>query len=405
MTSALGQFRVIDLSTDIAGPFCTKWLADYGADVIKVEPPSGDPARSIGPFFKDDPHPEKSLLYFYLNCNKRGVTLNIETAAGRELLLSLLKDADVLIESYRPGFLDELGLGYSQLEQLNPGLIFTSIAPFGQTGPYRDYLGNDLIFYALSGMMYTSGAYGREPLKHGHPQSFYMGGITAAYATAAALFSRSLSGRGQHVDLSLYETVAAHEYGSSTRYVYTGTVERRAPKIESGSFKGTRFEGIVPAQDGYISPSLQRGRPRASFAEYAQLLGRTELDDARFATQELISQNGPEMDDVLLPGLKEWDKFDYFNTAMAEGYVAGVVQTPENLVNCPQLEERGYFTEVEHPIIGKIKVPGEMFRLPECPWSLQRPAPLLGQHNEEVYVGELGYTSQELVKLRQLGVV
>ena len=405
MTSALGQFRVIDLSTDIAAPFCTKWLADYGADVVKVEPPVGDPARSTGPFFENDPHPEKSLLYFYPNCNKRGVTLDIETAAGRELLSSLLKDADVLIESYPPGFLAELGLGYSQLEQINPGLIVTSIAPFGQTGPYRDYAGNDLIFYALSGMMYTSGAYGREPLKHGHPQSYYMGGITAAYATTAALFWRSSSGRGQHVDLSLHETVAAHEYSSSTRYVYTGTVERRAPKIESGSFKGTRFEGIVPARDGYISPSLQRGRQRASFAEYAQLLGRPDLDDSRFATRELVSQNGAEMDEVLLPGLEELDKFDYFNTAMAEGYVAGVVQTPEDLVNCPQLEARGYFTEVEHPIIGKIKVPGEMFRLPECPWSLRRPAPLLGQHNGEVYVGELGYTSQELIKLRQAGVV
>ena len=189
--TALGQFRIIDLSTGVAGPLCTKMFADYGSDVIKVEPPgSGDPSRSIGPFFHDDPHPEKSLLFFYLNCNKQGVTLNPETVAGRNLLLSLIEDADVLVESFPAGYLESLGLGYEELEKVNPGLVVTSITPFGQDGPHRDFAGNDLIYYAMSGMMYSSGAHDREPLKHGHPQSYYMGGMTAAYATSAALFSR-----------------------------------------------------------------------------------------------------------------------------------------------------------------------------------------------------------------------
>jgi CoA:oxalate CoA-transferase len=405
MTSALGPFRVVDLSTHIAGPFCTRWLADYGAEVVKVEPPQGDPARGIGPFFQDDPHPEKSLLYFYLNCNKRGVTINLETASGRNLLRELLKGADVLVESFRPGYLAELGLSYAHLQEDYPRLVMASITPFGQTGPYRDYAGNDLIYYAMSGMMYTSGAHDREPLKHGHPQSYYMAGITAAYTVAAALFAREMNGRGQHIDLSIQETVAAHEYGSAIRYVYTGTIGRRAPQVESGSFKGVKFEGIVPAQDGFIAPSLQKGRPRAPFREFAELIGRPDLDDTQFANQELIQQNGPEMDEVLLPILKGWKKFDYFNTAMAHGFVAGVVQTPEDLVNCPQLQARGFYTEVEHPVIGTIKMPGEMFRLPACPWRLRLPAPLLGQHNHEVYHGELGYAIQDLIQLRQLGAI
>ena len=404
--TALGQFRIIDLSTHIAGPLCTKMFADYGAEVVKVEPPgAGDPSRNIGPFFKNDPHPEKSLLFFYLNCNKQGVTLNLETAAGRNILLSLIKDADALIESFPPGYLAKLGLGYEELEKINPGLVVTSITPFGQDGPYRDYAGNDLVYYAMSGMMYASGAHDREPLKHGHPQSYYMGGMIAAYATSAALFSRALTGQGQHIDLSLQESVAAHQYDSATRYSYTGTIERRAPKVESGSTKGTRFEGIVPGKDGYIAPTMQRGRPTAPFSDYVALLGHPELNDTKFASRQLIAEHREELDDVLLPLLKEWKKEDYFNTFMSEGFVAGVVQTSEDLVNCPQLKERGYYTEVEHPVIGKIKVPGEMFRLPECPWSLRSPAPLLGQHNEAVYCGELGYTKEDLVTLRQLRAI
>ncbi len=404
--AALDQFKVVDLSGHIAGPLCAKLFADYGAEVIKVEPPgAGDPSRSIGPFFKDDPHPEKSLLFFYLNCNKQGVTLNLDTVLGRDTLLAIVKDADVLIESFPPGHMDRLGLGYSTLERLNPGLVVTSITPFGQNGPYRDYLGNDLIYYAMSGMMYASGAYHREPLKHGHPQSYYMGGMIAAYATSAALFSRALTGQGQHIDLSLQESVAAHHYDSATRYSYTGTIERRAPKVESGSFKGVRFEGIVPGKDGFISPTMQRGRPTAPFSEYVTFLGHPELDDERFADRQLIAEHRQELDDVLLPLIREWKKADYFNTFMSSGFVAGVVQTSEDLANCPQLEERGYFTEVEHPVIGRVKVPGEIFRLPECPWSLRSPAPLLGQHNEDVYCGKLGYAKERLVALRQLGVI
>ena len=406
LETALGQFKVIDLSTHIAGPLAAKMFADYGSEVLKVEPaPAGDPARGLGPFFHDDPHPEKSLFFFYLNCNKRGVTLNLESAAGRKLLLELVKDADVLLESFPAGYLASLGLGYEDLEKVNPGLVVTSITPFGQFGPYRDYAGSDLVYYAMSGMMYSSGAHDREPLKHGHPQSFYMGGMIAAYATSAALFSRLMTGEGQHIDLSLQESVAAHHYDSATRYSYTGTIERRAPKVESGSFKGTRFEGIVPAADGFIAPTMQRGRPTAPFHEYVTFLGHPELDDSLFADRQMIAEHREELDEVLLPLLKEWKKLEYFNAFMSEGFVAGVVQTSEDLAKCPQLEERGYFSEIEHPVMGRLRVPGEMFRLPECPWSLRRAAPMLGEHNGEVYGGELGVSSGELVRLRELGAI
>ena len=404
-TTGLGQYRVLDLSTGISGPFAARLFGDYGSDVIKVESPGvGDPSRRLGPFHHDEPHPEKSLSYLYLNNNKRGVTLSLETAQGRQIFKEMLKKADGLIESYDPGYLDSLGLGYEEIEQINPRVVVTSITPFGRSGPYRDFQGNDLLYQAMGGIMYTSGAYGREPLKHGHPQTLWMGGIIAAYATSAALFTAMLNGQGQNIDLSMAEVAASHHYTSSIRYIYNGSIERRAPKIESGSTKGTKFEGIVSAQNGHIGPTFQKGRQRASFAEYVGLLGRADLDDARFATESDRQQHLEELDEILLPVLKEWNKFDYFNTTMSEGFVAAVVQTSEDLVNCPQLAEREYFTEIEHPVIGKTQIPGEVFRLPKAPWSTSRPAPILGQHNEEIY-SDLGYSRDDLLQLRRQGVI
>ena len=404
--SVFGKFRVVDMTRGIAGPFASKLLADYGADVIKVEPPQGDPSRQMAPFAGDDPHPEKSLLFLYLNCNKRGVTLDVETGAGRKLFLDLVKTADVLVEDYTPGFLDSLQLGYPHLEEINPKLVMTSITPFGQTGPYKSYKGNDLVHYAMGGMMYTSGAYHREPLKHGHPQSLYLGGIVTAYVTSAALFARRTLGQGQHVDLSLSEVMAADHYQPVARYAFSGGVTRRAPKSDTGQEKGTGFLGIVPAKDGYVRASIsppQRLYSRSGpqpWPEYAGLLGHPEIGDA---LAEATSTQ--EIDEILLPVIREMPKMEYYHRLMTNEWLAAAAQTPQDLANCPQLEERQYFTEVEHPVIGRVKFPGEVVRLPSSPWSLRFPAPLLGQHNRAVFCGELGRSKDDLVGLRQVGAI
>jgi len=226
-----------------------------------------------------------------------------------------------------------------------------------------------------------------------------MGGITAAYSTLAALFSRNFTGLGQHVDLSLRECVAAHHYDSAARYSYTGTVERRAPKIESGSTKGTKFEGIVKAKDGYVSPTMQKGRPTAPFSEYASILGLIDGHDPRFANRQTIAEHQQELDEIVLPAIENWPKMDYYTTFMKEGFVAGVVQTPEDLLNCPQLAERGFYSEIRHPVMGVVKVPGEIFRLPNCPWALRTPAPLLGQHTKEILSELLKYPKAKIAKL------
>ena len=406
--SALSRFRVLDLSSYIAGPFCARFFGDYGADVIKLERPGfGDVARSWGPFYQDDPHPEKSLLFLYLNYNKRGITINLENSSGRALFLGLVKMADVVIEDFAPGYLDDLGLGYNFLEQINPGLVMTSITPFGQTGPYRDMLGNHLVYEAMSGVMYTSGANNREPLAHGHPQSLYVGGVAASYATSAALFARDELGRGQHVDVSLTEVVAAHHTGPTVRYAYTGEIERRSPKNEGGSPKaGAHFEGVVPVRDGHVGATFQRGAGRrGTLADYLRLLGRPDLVKPDYEEPLPRGQLTDEQDQLLLSLLKDWDRYDYFTTAGSNSWVAAVVQNSEDLAKNPHLQDRGFFIEMDHPVVGRIRVPGEIFRLPESPFQLRYPAPLLGQHNAETYCGDLGYSKDALIRLRQLGAI
>ncbi len=328
----------------------------------------------------------------------------METDAGRRILRDLVKTADVLLESFTPGYLDSLGLGYNALSAINPGLVLTSVTPFGQTGPYRDYAGNDLVYQAAGGMMYTSGAYDGEPLKHGHPQSLYLGGITAAYATSIALYARDAIGHGQHLDVSLAETAAAHHYQPVIRYTFLGAVDRRAPKADTNNLKSTGWQGIVPTADGFISPTLRPPRRALSGAEawkeYANLIGRPEIGDALAE-----AKTSEERDSVLMPALKEVGKFDYYHSIMSNEWLGGVVQTSEDLVNCPQLEERGFWTEVDHPVMGKVKMPGELFRMPESPWSMRHPAPLLGQHNAAVYSGEMGYSKEDLIMLRQQGAI
>ena len=207
----LQGLRVLDLGSLVSGPFCAKLMADYGADVIKVEPPDlGDVARRSGPFVGDDPHPDKSVQFLYLNSNKRGITLDLASSSGRAILEGLVHQADVLVENFSPTESESLGLDYDSLESVNPNLVVTSITPFGQSGPYRDFSATDIVTCAMSGLMYHSGDSDREPLRNALDQSFYVSGANGAAATLAALFQRLTTGEGQHVEVSIVECLASH---------------------------------------------------------------------------------------------------------------------------------------------------------------------------------------------------
>jgi crotonobetainyl-CoA:carnitine CoA-transferase CaiB-like acyl-CoA transferase len=393
---ALSGVKVLDLSEDIAGSFCARLLADYGADVLKLEPPGGASLRRRGPFYHDDPHPEKSLFFLVLNLNKKGATLNLETSTGQNILKRLAQHIDVMVESYRPGYLDSLGLGYEDLRKVNPALIVTSITPFGQDGPYSHYQGEEIVEYAMSMIMSISGVQGREPLKHGGFQAQYEGGLFGAGATSMALFAQLNAGQGEHVDVSITECVASTMMATQTIYPFIGGTQARRKAVGGG------FENPMPCKDGWIIVQAGGG---ATWGDLANFFQAPELLEPRFADRAQRSQNGAELDQVIIDAIKDRGKWELFPEAAAARMLFGIVQTPLELVNCPQLESRNFYREVDHPVIGKIKVPAELFKFTETPYQLRLPAPTLGQHNWEIYVEGLGYTQQELCQLRQLNVI
>ena len=226
---ALQGVRILDLTQHVAGPYCTKLLADFGAEVIKVERPQGDPARSLPPFASDEPHQERSLLFAYLNTNKKSITLDLKTATGKSLLHRLLADTDVLVENFAPRVMPSLGLDYDSLSAINPSLVMVSISNFGQTGPYRDYKAADIVHYALGGLMYIFGSADREPLKHALRQTQFKAGTNAATAALIGWYHQQFTGEGQRIDISIQECVASALRDTTSLYTYAGSTRQRQP--------------------------------------------------------------------------------------------------------------------------------------------------------------------------------
>jgi crotonobetainyl-CoA:carnitine CoA-transferase CaiB-like acyl-CoA transferase len=400
----LSDVKVLDLTWHIAGPYCTKLLADYGAEVIKVERPgSGDPARSMGPFFKDDPHPEKSGLFLHLNTSKRGITLNLKSDTGKKIFKELVKGVDILVESFRPHVMPGLGLSYEELEKINPRLVMTSISNFGQTGPYRDFRLSELVLSAMGTGMFFQGIPEREPVKLGGTVIQFQVGNIAAVATVFSLYGSEIRGTGEHLDVAALET----QLGSIDRrgagqvgFQYTGRVDIRAREDTRASVDYPR--GAYPCKDGWIDiVGITQFFPRV-----AQMLGMPELaKDPRFSGTNLINQQSKEeFDAIFIPWCAERTRAEVWTTAQKAHVLSGVINSMDNVVNDPHFNERHAFTEVDHAVVGKLKYPGAPFRMSETPWRVRRPAPLLGQHNEEVYE-RLGYSREDMVKLRETGVI
>ncbi len=394
---ALDQVTVLDLTQYIAGPYCTKLLADYGAHVIKVERPgSGDPARHMGPFFRNEPHPDKSGLFLHLNANKHSVTLDLKGAAGRRAFLQLVEEADILVESFAPRVMPSLGLDYQVLQKVKSALVMTSISNFGQTGPYRDFNSSEIVTYALGGPMYATGIASREPVKPGGSVLQYHAGATAASATMIALWAAEQSGLGDHVDISLMRVQASNQDRRSTMliaYQYTGLISTRS---EAG---GQRLgAGVRPCADGYVA--LGGDGPR--FERAARMIGRPDLlEDHRFKDSMARAQPGrsEEFDEYLLPWLLERTKLQVFQEAQAHHVSAGPINTTADLLTDPNIRGRRFWTTVKHPATGAVIHTGRPFIMAETPWRISTPAPRLGEHNREVLMGRLGMGSQEVASL------
>ncbi len=387
--------RVVEVGGGISAAFAARLLADFGADVIKVEPPGrGDEARRAGPFPSDEPHPEKSGLFLYLNFNKRSVTLDVETATGAALLGRLLADADILIENLGAGCLDALPLPAGALHER---LVVCSISPYGQDGPKAGYLGSEISAYAAGGMMYITGDGDREPVKHGLNQAAHLAGVNAAAAVLAAALLARHTGAGQRIDISLQETVAQTIFPALNLYSHTGAVMKRAPT----GLTSLVNSAPMPTRDGWIMPSY------AGFGEwqsFAAFLGVPELAEERFLTPQGRIRYAEEIDRLVAPRFAERSKHELFHEGQEWRLTFTAVQTAEDIARCPHLGERGFFIEQDHPVAGRVVMPGMVPFAGTVARRPTRPAPLLGQHTAEV-LGALGLSADEIVALAGAGIV
>ena len=399
---ALSHVNVVDFTTHVAGPYCTKLLADYGADVIKVEHlGTGDAARRMGPFPRDTPHPEKSGLFLHLNTNKRSITLDLKSKAGRNIARELCREADLVIESFRPGTMARFGLDLESLQSLNPRLVMTSISNFGQTGPYRDYKSSDILVYSMGGEMHSTGLEDREPIKLGANVVLYQAGSVATVASTGALFLSQGNGPGQQVDVSIMETQTGsidRRMSTLIAYQYTGETSVRVPFGASGY-----PIGVYPCEDGYLEVT----GGLTYFPRVVQALENpAALLEPRWYTPE--SQTDPELksefETHFLPWTLERTKTEAWLAAQEAGVLTGPLNTMEDLANDQHFNDRGAFAQINHPAAGSLKYPGRPFIMSESPWEVRRPAPLLGQHNQEI-LQELGYSRMDVVRLRSQGVI
>ena len=389
---ALDGVRVLDLSHGIAGPFAARLLGDFGADVIKIEKPgTGDFARFLAPLKSDAPAPEQSLLFQYLNWNKRSVALDLRTPEARPTLKKLVEASDIVIESFRPGTLNGWGLGVDRMLEWNPRVVFTSVTNFGQTGPYANYRASDLVLQAMSGIMQISGRVDREPLKHGLAQSYYCAGLNAAYASLVAYTAAAVDGFGEHVDLSIHECLASELVLNQSYYAFLGAVQGRRAVVQD-PFAGEP----IPARKGFLAVQTGGGAP---FEGYADLFEREEFRDPKFASAPQREQRVPEVRALLEECLADKDAKDLFLKGAQRRLLVGVVQGAEDLLECEHLRARDFFIDLEHPATGSFRFPGELVKLSATPMSVRRRSPLLDEHRFEVLVDELGLTLAEVESL------
>jgi CoA:oxalate CoA-transferase len=395
---ALSGYRVLDVTHYISGPYLTRLVAGLGAEVIKVEKPGeGDGARRLGPFCKNDPNIEKSILFLYLNTGKKSITLNLKSATGAQIFKELVKHADMVTENFEPRVLPSLGLDYGTLSGINPKIVMTSISNFGQDGPYRDYKAAEIVEYAMSGLMYITGDSDREPLKLGFDVAQFVAGQNALVPTLAALYLRNLTGKGQHIDISIMEYCAGL---LEFQIPVTIHVDHIPGRIGRANEKGHPW-GAFPCRNGWVA--IAAGD---RFDVLTEAMGIPELMDPKFSTAYGRIQNRDELDAIMMPWLLEHDKEEIFHLIGGNmpTTAGGMVLDTEEIVNCPQLGHHEFFREIEHPVAGRALYPGRPFWLSETPWQMGR-APLLGEHNGEVYHSLLGYTDQDLVYLKQDGAI
>lgn len=393
---ALEDIVVLDLTKVLAGPYCGSVLADFGATVIKVEPPvKGDDGRHYGPYQNGE-----SLYYANLNRGKKGVTLNLKSEEGKALFRELVRKADVLIENYRPGVMDRLGLGYDKLKEINPRLIYGAITGFGSCGPYSDRPGYDIISQAMGGMMSVTGQEGDPPTRCGNAIGDVLGGMNLVIGVLTALHARDLTGHGQYIDVALVDSVVASLEQAWQRYFTSGKLPTR---------HGNYYDAIAPydsymAKDGYLVIGCGNQRLFEKFCR--ELLNRPELiEDERFLDVPLRVKNNKEFKKIVEEWLSDIPVKEAVEMVLATGIPAGPILDLEQISEDPHIAgARHMFTEVEHPTAGTMKLNSSPIKLSETAASIRSASPTLGQHNYEIFHDKLGLSEEEYKSYNEAGV-
>lgn len=396
---ALDDIKVLEYGNLFSAPFCAKILADLGAEVIKIEPPGcGDPTRATEPFLKDAP--EGSGLFQYLNMNKLGITLDPATATGRKIFAELLKHADILVENNPPRRMKELGLTYRAVHGINPRTIMASITPFGQTGPYKDYEGSELVITHMGGVGFIStreSDINKEPIKYPAHLMSFQAGLSAAAATLGALYRQRVANLGSHLDISEQESVIQNLNSAVAHYWYLHQIVARTDVLSIAPAH------ILPCKDGYIYNAFSEEHQWRRFIE---VMGHPDWADSELfkdATARALYW------DALKPLLLEWTMEhtveEIYRWSQERGAPLGAVRTADQVVADRQMATRGFFVAVGKQPAGNLKYPGVPYTFPEIPRETPAAAPALGEHNAAVYCGRLGFARRDLVKLKEAGVI
>jgi len=391
---ALDGVKILDLSSALAGPYCTMMLADMGAEVIKVEPPEGDVSRSWGPPFIEG----ESSYFLSINRNKKSIVINLKSEKGKEIVLKLAEKCDVFVENFRPGVAKRLGVDYETVKKVNPKIIYCSISGFGQEGPYRDYPAFDQILQGMGGLMSITGEPGRPPVKVGIPITDIAAGMFAAYGIVCALFYREKTGKGQYVDVSMLDSQVAWLTYQAGRYFATGEIPGPI---------GSGHPLIVPYQafktkDGYIN--IAAGNDNL-FRSLCKVLGVEHLaDDPRFNTNPKRVENREELVKILEEIFVQKTTSEWLELIRKAGVPCGPIYNVADVVNDPQVLFRKMVVEIDHPKSGRIKVTGVPVKLSESPGDVRLPPPMLGQHTVDI-LKFLGYSDEDISKLKDEGVV
>jgi len=412
----LSPYRVLDLTTE-RGLLCGQILGDLGADVIQIEPPGGSPARQLAPFFHDEPHPDRSLFWWAFNRNKRSITLKLEHDDGRAIVQRLAKTTHFVIESDNPGRLAQRGCGYDDLAKINPALVYVSITPFGQDGPKANYADSDLVILAAGGPLVLTGDEDRAPVRVSVPQAYLHASGQAAAAALIAHHERRRSGHGQHVDVSAQQAVAQ---ATQSSLLAAPLGERDFQRLAGGAKMGPVNVRLVwPAKDGFVSIGFLFG---SAFSHFTKRLMQWVCEEG-FCDEATRDKDWVAFGSIFLgepAALKEYDRLvgivarfsasktkeELLREALKRALLIAPVQTTEEVLASEQLAAREYWQALEHPELGQtVRYPGPFAKFSAAPLRYRRRPPTIGEHNREIYCGELGLTEQQLADMQRNGVI